>query len=102
MFRLLYGLIVGQAVEAKSVTLGYVQFFGLLFILTLVYLVFRFGPVILWAGSRGQLLPGIVSCGVIALGLAAASIDTWVRKLHEEIKNEPLRGKPLDNKLEGE
>lgn len=102
MFRFLYELIVGQATQVKDVTIGYVQYFGLLFVMTAIYMVLPCGPLILWAAMNGKFLTGVVCCLIPALALAGGSIDIWMKKLQEEVRNETLRGKPLDDTLEGE
>lgn len=103
MFRFLFELFVGPAIDLKNATVGGGAYFGLVLVMSLIYLVFPFGPLILWCWAvKGEGLLALVIFGWFALCFGATSVDTWIKKLQQEVRNEPLRGKPLDDRIEGE
>jgi len=106
MLKLIYEMFVGHAEVVKNKTVGTIAYFGMVIMMTAVYLSPIAIPLLLIVVAKGLPLSGlliaILPFGLVALGVAASTVDTYIDKLQRQVTNEPMRGKPLDDKIEGE
>lgn len=104
MFRMLYEMFSGHAQEVKDKTIGTAAYFGLVLLVSFIYFLIPAVPLTLWAltQKRGNSFEGYICFGVFALGLGASTVDFFVTRIQQQVRNDTLRGKPLDDTIEGE